>query len=189
MHRSSVFPGPLTLRRRGIALVMALVVALLASGPAGAGTFESFATTDSTFPVIAHISAGSAHPGEVVIAGHGFTPGGQVHIVIHDMWGAFQHETRWIAASEISYQPPQDLPPGEGFSFDTGGNFAESFQVPAGVAEVPDGSQNPALGPVTSMPTTMAGVGCATSLMVMAYDRTTAIWSNIVEISLGCGGR
>ena len=188
MHRSPFHRGHRTLRRPGRAFVMAVMLCLVTSGTASADTFDSFAATDSTFPVIAHIATGSERSDEIVIAGHGFTPGGQVYIVIHDLWGATLHENRWITASEVSYQPPPDLPPGEGFSFDTGGNIAEWFHLSIGMATVPDGSQNPALGPVTGLPTTMAGVGCTTSLMMMAYDRTTAVWSDTVGITLGCAG-
>jgi hypothetical protein len=162
---------------------MVILAVMLASGHASAGTF---ATSDSTFPVIGPSVESDANSGEILIEGHGFTPGGLVFIAIHDQWGMTQHETRWITASEISYQPPQDLPPGEGFSFDTGGNFAESFKIEVGHIEVPNGSQNPALGPVTSQATTMPGVACTTSLMVMAYDRSTATWSNMAEVELGC---
>ena len=185
MHRPSIHQGHLTLRRLRLAIPLVILAGLLASSTASAGTF---ATSDSTFPVIGPEVTGDGGSGEIVIMGHGFTPGGQVFIAIHDMWGQVQHETRWVTASEISYQPPQDLPPGEGFSFDTGGNFSEAFQIEIEAVAMPDGSQNPALGPVTSHPTTMAGVDCAHSLMLMAYDRSTATWSNLVEVELGCAG-
>ena len=185
MHRTSILQGPLFLRRLSRVIPMALLAGLLVSSTASAGTFAS---SDSTFPVIGPSVASDAGPGELLIEGHGFTPGGLVFIVIHDMWGQTQHETRWISASEISLQPPQDLPHGESFSFDSGGNFGEFFQIETGTTEVPNGSQNPALGPVTSQPTTMPGVDCVHSLMVMAYDRSTATWSNMAEVELGCGG-
>jgi hypothetical protein len=183
MHHPTSHPGHPILRRLGHALPIVLLSGLLASSTASAGTF---ATSDSTFPVIGPSVESDSGLGVLLIEGHGFTPGGLVFIAIHDMWGMTQHETRWVTASEISYQPPQDLPYDEGFSFDTGGNFAESFRIEVGSVEVPDGSQNPALGAVTSQPTAMAGVACAASLMVMAYDRSTAAWSNMAEVELGC---
>ena len=185
MHRTSFLQGPRILRRLSRAIPMALLAGLLVSSAASAGTF---ATSDSTFPVIGPSVASDGRPGELLIEGHGFTPGGLVFIAIHDQWGMTQHEVRWVTASEISYQPPQDLPHGESFSFDSGGNFAEFFQIEIGTTAIPDGSQNPALGPVTSQPTTMAGVDCTASLMVMAYDRSTATWSNRAEVELGCAG-
>jgi hypothetical protein len=182
MHRRVAH---LFLHGLSLALPLVLFADFSVSGPT---QYDIFATTDSTFPVIAHIAASQDRPGDVIIAGHGFTPGHPVYIVIHDLWGTRQHENRWVTASEISYQPPPDLPPGEGFSFDTGGNIATTFHIDIEPAVVPGDSQNPALGPVTSSPTTMAGVDCATSLMVMAYDRTTAVWSDTVGITLGCSG-
>lgn len=176
--------GKAIVRRLARALVMIVVSGMIVPLGANAGV----ARTDTFFPVLGPAVASDDWAGGITLNGTGFAPGGMVFIAIHDQWGNTQHETRWITASEISYQPPQDLPPGESFSFDTGGNFAETFQIEIGTTAVPDGSQNPALGPVTSQPTTMPGVSCAHSLMVMAYDRSSATWSNAVEVELGCAG-
>jgi hypothetical protein len=32
----------------------------------------------------------------------------------------------------------------------------------------------------------MPGIACAVSLMIQAYDRSSATWSNLVEVDLGC---
>jgi hypothetical protein len=121
-----------------------------------------------------------------MVLGTGFSQGGLVFIAIHDQWGVTEHETRWVTASTFTYQPPQDLDPGEGFSFNSGGNIGESFEIPMTVTGFPSDSQNPALGSVTSQPTTMSGVDCNTSLMVRAYDRSASAWSNTIDVDLGC---
>jgi hypothetical protein len=123
---------------------------------------------------------------EMLVSGVGFTPGGLVYIAVHDQWAKIQHETRWVTASVPVLQPPQDLAPGAGFSVDSGGNIGEFFDIPVTVTTFPGDTQNPALGPVTSQSVTMPGIECAVSLMVQAYDRSTATWSNLVEVELGC---
>ena len=123
---------------------------------------------------------------EILVSGVGFSPGGLVYIAVHDQWGNLQHETRWVTASLPVLQPPQDLAPGEGFSVDPGGNIGEFFEIPVTASTVPGDNQNPALGPVTSQSVTMPGIECAVSLMIQAYDRSSATWSNMVEVDLGC---
>ena len=91
--------------------------------------------------------------------------------------GNVLHETRWVTASTRSFQPPQDLPPGESFSFDSGGNIAEAFTMEWAAIESPR-----ALGQVT----TMDGVDCAAAVMVRAYDRSSATWSAMLDVDLGC---
>ena len=97
-----------------------------------------------------------------------------------------EHETRWVTASRYAYRPPQAVDPEEGFSFDSGGNIGELFEIPMAVSEFPGDPQNSALGPVTSQSVTMPGIDCTTSLTVRAYDRSTATWSNTVDVKLGC---
>jgi hypothetical protein len=121
---------------------------------------------------------------QILVSGVGFSPGEPVFIAIHDQWATVQHETRWVIASMPVLQPPQDLDPGEGFSVDPGGNIGEFFEIP--VTTLPGGGQPPVLGEVASQSVTMAGGVCATSLMVQAYDRLSATWSNLVEVNLGC---
>jgi hypothetical protein len=122
----------------------------------------------------------------IFVSGVGFTPGGLVFIAIHDQWANIQHETRWVNASMPVLQPPPDLAPGAGFSVDSGGNIGAFFTIPVAGLTVPPDTQNPALGPVVSQSVTMPGVDCAASLRVQAYDRSTATWSNLVDVNLGC---
>jgi hypothetical protein len=140
----------------------------------------------STLPALNAVVASTDQPGAIMVSGYGFTLGGLVFIAIHDQWGMTEHETRWVTASRSAYQPAQTVDRDESFSFDSGGKIGESFEIPLAVAAFAGDSQNPALGPVTSQPTTMGGVDCSTSLMVRAYDRSTATWSNIVEVDLEC---
>jgi hypothetical protein len=123
---------------------------------------------------------------EILVSGVGFSPGGLVYIAGHDQGGTLQHETRWVTASLPVLQPPQDLAPGAGFSVDPGGNIGEFFTIPVAASTFPGDNQNPALGPVTSQSVAMPGIACAVSLMIQAYDRSTATWSNLVEVGLGC---
>jgi hypothetical protein len=121
-----------------------------------------------------------------MVSGTGFTQGGLVFIAIHDQWGMTAHETRWIVASTYTYQPPQGVDPGEGFSFDTGGNIGELFEIPMTTSVSAGHSGISSEGLVTGQPTSMTGLDCTTSLMVRAYDRTTATWSSVIDVELGC---
>lgn len=144
------------------------------------------AEAEPAAPVLHAVMASTTQPGTIMVSGTGFTLGGLVFIAIHDQWGTTEHETRWVTASQSAYQPPQAVDQDESFSFDSGGNVGELFAIPLMETELPSDSHNPALGTVTSVPTTMGGVDCATSLMVRAYDRSSATWSNIVDVDLGC---
>jgi hypothetical protein len=152
----------------------------------GSSSVPAVAQTEPASPVLNAVVASTTQPGTIMVSGTGFTQGGLVFIVIHDQWGNSNHENRWVVASKFTYQPPQDVDPDEGFSFDTGGNIGEVFELPMPEIEFPSDSQNPALGSVTSQPRIMDGVVCAMSLMVRAYDRSTATWSNVIEVNLGC---
>jgi hypothetical protein len=143
----------------------------------------------STFPVLTSAVTISAVPDSIMVSGDGFTHGGLVHIVLHDQWGKALHETRWVTASVAAYQPPQDLAPGQGFSFDTGGNIAESFVIAVGAtSQIPDGNQNPALNGSSGMLAPIPGSACNAAVMVRAFDQASAIWSNLLDVDLECAG-
>jgi hypothetical protein len=90
--------------------------------------------------------------------------------------GMVLHETRWVTASSRSFQPPQNLAPGESFSFDTGGNVAETFSIDWAALESAG---------FPGHVTTMDGVDCAAAVMVRAYDRSAAAWSAMLDVNLG----
>lgn len=177
MPRPSHCPGHRTFRLLSL-LAMILLAGSLAS--AAQATVQSGSSSPVLEPVV------GASPGDILIVGHGFTPGSSVDLVVQEFWGKAWHETRSVAASEVRFQPPQDLPAGAGFSFDTGGNIAETFQIETAGTWAVNGSQNPALGPVTSGPTTMPGLACTPSLTIRAHDQATDTWSNVVELAPQC---
>lgn len=144
----------------------------------------------ATLPTIHIASAGATAPDSIIISGVGFTPGGPVYIAIYDQWGMTIHDTRWIIASEPVLQPPQGIAPGEGFSFDTGGNIGESFRIRMveRPSSLPDGNQNLALNGPSGRVTAMVGIDCDAILMDRAFDRSTVTWSNVLDIELGCTG-
>jgi hypothetical protein len=160
-----------------------LAMTILVSGSLVSGAASQSGTPS---PVLEPIVVGTASPGDILVSGHGFTPGGPVDLVLRDVWSLTWHETRLVTASAISYQPPQDLPAGTGFSFDTGGNIAETFQIETATTWAVNGSQNPVLGPVTSGPTTMPGLACTPDLTVRAHDHATDTWSNTIELASWC---
>ena len=41
----------------------------------------------ATGPVLNDVVASSGLPGDIMVSGHGFTPGGLVYIAIYDQWG------------------------------------------------------------------------------------------------------
>ena len=160
------------LHSRTIRCLVLLVVLCL-----GSTQIASAAPAVITAPVLNTVVLSSGLPGDIMVSGHGFTPGGRVYIALYDQWGMVLHETRWVTASTHNFQPPQDLAPGAGFSFDTSGNIAEAFPLDWAVE---------ASAPVLGHGTTMAGVDCAAAVMVRAYDRSTATWSAMVDVDLGC---
>lgn len=143
----------------------------------GSAPLATAAPVVAPVPVLSTVVRSSGLPDEIMVSGHGFTPGGEVYVALYDQWGMVLHETRWVTASTRSYQPPQDLPPGESFSFDTGGNIAEAFALDWAVLDA---------APVTGQVTTMDGIDCAAAVMVRAFDRSTAIWSAMLDVDLGC---
>lgn len=132
----------------------------------------------STGPVLDAVVVGTAAPGEIIVSGQGFTPLGRVYIVLYDRWGTTLHETRLVTTTETLLQPPEwDA---------TGGRFAEAFTVEVGGTADAAGTQTPALGTIASTPTAITSGPCTMPLMVRAYDRATATWSNIVDVELEC---
>jgi hypothetical protein len=114
----------------------------------------------------------------VIVSGQGFTPLGRVHIAVYDRWGTTLHETRLVTTTETVLQPPE-YPA-------TGGRFAEAFTVEVGGTKGAEEAQTPAPGTIPGTPTALASGPCTMPLMVRAYDRATATWSNIIDVELGC---
>ena len=169
------------LRRFLVASVVVFLVVCLGS-PASMTTAQA----EPTGPVLNAITTSADQSGAIMVSGTGFTLGGLVYIALYDQWGMVLHETRWITATRTAYQPPQELASGEVISSATGGNIGELFEIAVASPASLSDAQNPATGTFTSQPTTMGGVDCTTSLMARAYDRSTATWSNIVTVDLGC---
>ena len=171
-HVASVRKLPIRLVAIALACLVQPMIGGVAQDQAGPAIRIEVATTVETH--------------SIAVVGQGFTAGGQVFITVHDQWGMAAPESRWVTASEISYQPPQGVEPGEGFSFNTGGNIHAVFEFPIIVPAVPSDAQNPALGPITGAPTSMLGADCTMSWLVRAYDRSTATWSGTHEVTTGC---
>lgn len=169
---------------RGLRLLACFLLALLCILPGARSTAASQASGPAPTIVISVPDAGN--PGHLAVSGHGFTAGSLVLVVFHDRWGGRPPDAHWVTASMPSLQPLQDLAPGEGFSFDTGGNIALFLEADAVTTGVPGDGQNPGLGPVTSQPTMMSGVACLGSILAQAYDQGTARWSPLVEFGQGC---
>jgi hypothetical protein len=132
----------------------------------------------STGPVLDAVVVSTNAPGVVIVSGQGFTPLGRVYIAVYDRWGTTLHETRVVTTTETLLQPPDFAA--------TGGRFAEEFTVEVGGTEGAAGTQTPAPGTTPGTPTAIANDPCPMPLMVRAYDRATATWSNIVDVELGC---
>ncbi len=105
------------------------------------------------------VTSGETHI--LAVIGHGFTPGGMVFITMYDQGGMAVPGTHVVASHHV-FQPPVYLEPGEGFSFDTGGNIREEFQ-----------------GLVT-------GTECLTPLWIQAYDHASGTLSNVVDAYREC---
>jgi hypothetical protein len=143
----------------------------------GSTPFATSAQVVSPGPALNDVVASSGLPGDIMVSGYGFTPGGRVYIALYDQWGMVLHETRWVTASTRSFEPPQELARGESFSFDTGGNIAEAFTLDWEALETAG---------LPGHVTTMDGVDCAAAVMVRAYDRSAATWSAMLDVNLGC---
>lgn len=141
-------------------------------------------------------AAGAPTPGAVLVSGQGFTPGGSVYVGLYDQWstsGTDHYETRWTIASATVHGPNGSQDPALGYA--EGGTISELF----GASETvygPNGSQDPATGYVEG--TSLIDVGpygavdvvtsprCDNSVMVRAYDASSAAWSNMLDLSVGC---
>jgi hypothetical protein len=171
-HRVLWRPSMVPFIRSMACLTLLLVVGLDSPRPVVAQPVTS------TGPVLDAVVVGTAAPGVVIVSGQGFTPLGRVYIAVYDRWGTTLHETRLVTTTETLLQPPE-WPA-------TGGRFAEACTVEVGGTEGAAGIQTPAPGTIPSTPTAMASGPCPMPLMVRAYDRATATWSNIVDVELGC---
>lgn len=162
--------------------VLASLLFLLSMAAANASVATA-AQPITVNPVLGSATASDDEPETLVISGHGFSPGGLVYIVLYDHWGTQLYETRWVTASERLYQPTDSFDPGRAFVFDLGGDIEESFAIPA-AAEAAYAAVEHGGG----RSTTMAGVSCDMVMMVRAFDRDTATWSNLLDADLECAG-
>ena len=169
------------------------------------------AQSSSIAPVLSSAVAASIPPGSVSVAGSGFTAGGLVFVALYDSWGNQLLETRWTNASLGNYGPGGSQDPAQAFV--PGGTIHESFDLFGQETFGPNGSQDPARGYIPGSDLTydavtvygpngsqdpaqgyvegssvsrIAGIACDQSVMVRAFDKQTATWSNLLDVDASC---
>lgn len=171
---------------------------------------SAFAQSSAVTPVLTSALATSIPFASITVAGKGFTSGGLVYIALFDQWGKALQETRWTTASPAVYGLNGSMDPALGYA--EGGRINEEFaqfratiygphgsQDPAqgyspgsGLVEITEavyganGSQDPAQGYVPGSANALAANPCDQALMVRAFDRQAAAWSNLVDVASGC---
>lgn len=124
--------------------------------------------------------------GTATVSGEGFTPGGLVRLVIHDLSGIGPDVDVWLVSTagaiditfpyltNATYGPNGSQDPAQGYVPAT---FADRLLV----TEVfgPNGSQDPAQGYASS---SMSWRGACPNLLVNGWDSRTDTWSNALEV-------
>jgi hypothetical protein len=111
----------------------------------------------------------ASRAGTVTVSGRGFTPGGWVYIALYDTWGERLFETRWVIATiTVPELEGSVIPPSEG------GVVTETFGATAAFAGPASGEDG------------AAGSLCGTEPMARAFDQMADVWSEMVEIDVGC---
>ena len=81
-------------------------------------------------PILTGATAAIQTPGMITVTGEGFTPGGEVDVVVYHQWGVTPDEIRSTTASRASYGPNGSHDPAIGFT--RGGLLSEAFERPCG---------------------------------------------------------
>lgn len=148
---------PVTRGLGRIVSVLSILVLIFLAHPALA-----FATQGDLTPPEVRVDVESdGRTFTIVVIGHSFTAGGMVFITVYDQGGMAAPGTLAVASYPV-LEPPSYLEPGEGFSFDTGGNIREEFQR------------------------AVTDDGCLTPLWVQALDQATDTLSNLVDAHAEC---
>ena len=185
MTRQRSFVAPLC-RTHDVSLVRALVrLMLIGLVCLASPVLVTAARVDPVSPIIRVDVESSGQTHTIAVTGHGFTAGGFVFITVYDQGGMAVPGTL-VVASHPTLQPPAYLEPGEGFSFDTGGNIRDEFQVPAATVSLPAGAQRSARGTVSGTDAPLARIECFPPLLVQAYDRASDTLSNVVNVHRDC---
>ena len=109
-----------TLRHRVFfILTLAALIAVLVDSNIGEAAPTSAAPADPILTVVA------LSPRSIAVSAHGLTPGGQVYVVLYDVWGTRLDETRWTIASATVYGQDGSLDPAAGYF--GGGTISERF--------------------------------------------------------------
>lgn len=141
------------------------------------------AAQPGALPILSSAVASAVSPGTIEVSGERFSPGGLVYIEVYDEWGTTLRETRWVASSPTVHGPNGSQDPARGYV--AGGEIRESFEQVRQTVYGPNGSQDPAQGYVRGDAPTMESP-CDGPMMVQAYDRRLAAWSNMLEVESGC---
>lgn len=134
------------------------------------------AVASQALPVLSRVTAATNH-NVLVVHGLGFTPGGQVHIVVLNRSGAARIQVeRWVRASTSSRSTVGDK------------NFLEPGSIDVTIDLVTEevfganGSQDPAQGYQAAID--LSDLLRANELRVRAYDVTSHLWSDLVAVAL-----
>jgi hypothetical protein len=127
--------------------------------------------------------------GTVTVAGDGFTPGGVVRIVLHDLWEVGPTVDYWVIASSgaideslpylttATYGAHGSQDPAQGYIAGT-----SPLSLTSGTIHGANGSQDPAQG---YLETAVAWPGRCPDLVVRSWDARTDTWSNSLDIAVG----
>lgn len=161
-------------------LVVAIFgLAMLFSPVAEAQVFR--ASTTPSGPIIQVYTVQPS--GAVQVTGNGFSPGGKVYIVLHDLWGQQPDEHLWVTASTPVFHVD-----GTGYGSIQGGTIFVTFSPSEKAGRQNEFMQsvngNSSGNPVLAMSSDRCDTG--TALMSRAYDVQTDVWSNVLDIAPSC---
>ena len=165
--------------------VIICLLFLLTIGPL---TPSTTAQTLVSLPTLTSAIAATIPSEAIVVTGRGFSPSRLVFVALYDRWGSNLLENRWVVASQGFYGTDGSADPARGFA--QGGNITEQFLVTADATYGPNGSQDPAVGyqpGLASGSYDLIATACRDNVMVRAYDRDAAVWTNLLDVASNCG--
>ena len=123
----------------------------------------------------------AAQLGMVTVEGEGFTPGGAVRLVMHELWDAGPSVDHWVVTTGGELD--------ESLAYLTAGlhgptRAEATLLTPITIHYMPPSDIDPALGYASS---NVVWAGGCPDLVVQAWDAETDTWSNQIGIDLaGC---
>lgn len=133
-----------------------------------------------TMPVLQRVVA-STTPDFVSVSGLGFTPGGEVFVVVHDKWGDELYPRVSTVASRTTYGENGSQDPAQGYT-QPGVIHVQVALFSMSISGT-NGSQDPAQGYFAGNMGSLLENGI--DLFVNAYDVQADTWSNLVVAGTG----